>query len=373
MKHLIEYCKYFFEEEENIKLRKQIIDYVDPNKGEDHISDDALRKAYNVLQSLSDDDFKKLKNEVFKGNIEGFKELAHLLEKTGNKINMMQALLHKHEGECFSTFKDLLDNSGKKNLFDVILNNKFIEIYGDKEKAKHFLEELIKIKYKDAHDKGVGRGELYLFSLFKNTANANKGDVKIDNHDIEVKMSTSNSANGGRVMASNLNLKSPKDMALFLEDKYNLSNVRLGGFNTMNNLIKNFNNEEEGFNAILEAILYQFPWYSDKNLKILKEFIKIDKQNLGQQLIRIHGCLALIEYHNADKWEYLLVGNTSNGNYYMIDGSKLNIDSLEDSLNYLYSDTHFVFKNGPSNSAGANNRNYVSDIYVSTKNNIYNN
>lgn len=371
MKHLKKYLYWFFEDQSNNNLRKQIIDYVDDSNKE--ISNDTLKKAYNVLQSLPDDEFKKLKEEIFANNLEGFKQLAHLLEKIGNKIDVMKALLHKHNGDYFSSFKDLLDNSGKKSLFDVILNDKFINIFDKKENAQLFLKELIEIKYKDANDKGVGRGELYLFSLFKNTANAKKGDVQIDNHDIEVKMSTSNSSNGGRVMASNLNLKSPKDMAIFLENKYNIENARIGSYSIMDALIKKFDDNEKGFYAILDMILYQFPWYSDKNFNILKDFIKIDKQNLGKQLIRIHGCLALIEYHDADEWEYLLVGNTSNGNYYMIDGNKLDKNKLNQSLEYLYNDTHFVFKNGPSNSQGANNRNYVSDIYVSTKDNLYNN
>lgn len=380
MKHLEEYLYWFFEDQSNNELRKQIIDYVDPDKEKpEEINNDTLKKAYNVLQSISDVEFKQIKNEFFANNEEGFKEFVNLLEKTGNKVGMLKALLEKHgdASDCFPSFQDLKDNSGKKNLFDIVLNDKFINIFGKKENAQHFLEKLINIKYKDNHDKGVGRGELYLFSLFKNTVNTDKGDVQIDKHNIEVKMSTSNSSNGGKVMASNLKLKSPKDMAKFLEDEYNIKNVRIGPYSVMDSLIKRFDDDEKGFYAILDMILYQFnDWHNDKNLNIIKDFIKtkIDKKNLGKQLIRIHGCLALIEYHDADKWDYLLVGNTSNGNYYMIDGKLLDINNLKESLEYLYNDKHFVFKDGPSNSLGANNRNYVSSIYVSVKNdNFYNN
>ena len=79
MKHLLEYCKYFFEDEENIQLRKQIIDYVNPKKHNEIRTQD-LKKAYQILQSMTDEDFNKLK-ELYKGNIEGLKSLIKILEK----------------------------------------------------------------------------------------------------------------------------------------------------------------------------------------------------------------------------------------------------------------------------------------------------
>ena len=89
MKHLLEYCKYFFEDEENIQLRKQIIDYVKPSRKKE-ISNKVLNKAYQTLQSLDADSFKKLKEDIFKGNKNGFDELVKLLENLGNKINVMK-------------------------------------------------------------------------------------------------------------------------------------------------------------------------------------------------------------------------------------------------------------------------------------------
>lgn len=367
MKHLLDYCKWFFEDGENDQLRKQIIDYVDPSKSnKEEISNKVLYKAYQTLQSLDSDSFKKLKEVIFKGNKNGFDELVKLLEKLGNKINVMKALLEKQKNN-FPTFDDLLKNSGK-TLFDVILKEDFIKIFNNnKESAHEFIKQLLNIKYKDANDKGVGRGELCLFTLFQNTENATKGDVKIGGKDIEVKMSTSNSANGGRVMASNLNLKSPKDMAKYAEEKYNLKNISIGGPSVLDKLVNNFENKKDAFIKLSDMYLYQFPWYEDYKEKFNKviEDLYEDNKKLGDQLIRIHGCLALIEYHTADKWNYLFVGNTSNSKYYMIDGTKCSLNSFENNMKELYNDNHFVFKDGPSNSAGANNRNYVSRIYVS--------
>lgn len=361
------------ENTKEIKLYKEkIINYLKDEKIENKLRVKDLKRAYQVLQIIDENEYDQLKNEVFKDNINGLKELVKLLEEEGNKVEILKSLLDKADFG-FPTFDDLKTNN---NLFNLLLFDNFIDIFDDKEKANDFLSKLINISYKDINNKGVGRGELFLFSLFQNTTNAIKGDVNIDGNEIEVKMSTSNSSNGGRVMASNLNLKSPKDIQCFIEDKFNIKNIKLGGYTILNDLIKRFDNEEIGFKSILEGLLYQFPWYSTEKLNQLNNFINkigIDRNHLGQQLIRLHGCLALIEYCNADNWKYLLVGNTSNGNYYIIDSKNCGLDNFEKSIENLYHDYHFVFKDGPLNSDGANNRNYVSTIYVSIKSDIFKN
>lgn len=367
MKSLYEYCKLMFENNnENNQLRRQIIDYINPEKEDkEEISNSVLIKAYQTLQSINAESFKKLKKEIFKGNKNGFHKIIELLEKKGNKINVLKALLQKQKYN-FPTINDLKENSGK-TLYDVLLKKDFIKIFNDNEEsAKNFIEELLNIKYQDDNNKGVGRGELCLFTLFQNTENPEKGDVKIGGQDIEVKMSTSNSSNGGRVMASNLNLKSPIDLVKYVEENYNIENIKIGGPSIIDNLIIKFENKKDAYTKLANMYLYQFPWYNEYKEKFNKVIIDLydDSKNLGEQLIRIHGCLALIEYHESDDWTYLFVGNTQNGKYYMIDGTKCSLNQFENNMKMLYNDEHFTFKDGPSNTKGANIRNYVATIYV---------
>ena len=60
------------------------------------------------------------------------------------------------------------------------------------------------------------------------------------------------------------------------------------------------------------------------------------EDKVGEQFIKIHGCLALIEYHNVDKWDYMLVGNYIGGQYVLIDGNTINIDNFTKSFNVEY-------------------------------------
>lgn len=364
-------------------IRKSIADYVSNEDNIIHISN--LIKAKNILQQLSDDEYDQLKAN-YKNNVNGMNLLFDLLNKRENKLDILKELANKNNADSpFPTFDDIKNNS---NLFDIIMNNNDIcKMFANKIDMRKFLEDLIQTKYKDAGDKGVGRGELYLFTMFKNTKTGGKsssdtkdsvkGDVQVGGKNIEVKFSTSNSANGGRVMASNLHLKSPNDLAKFLREELGKTNndisISIGGPSVISELLKKLEtsfklSKEEAFKKIAKMYLYQFPWYEDKLYDFEKfiDSIYTDDINAANELIRIHGCLALMEYCESDNWDYLLVGNTQTGKYYLIDEANCKLDKFSANLKTLYDDAGFIFKDGPSNSSGANIRNYVSTIYVSS-------
>lgn len=381
MRHLKEFMLESSSQENDI--RKSIADYVSNKDNVIHISN--LIKAKNILQQLSDDEYDQLK-ENYKNNRNGMDLLFDLLNKRDNKLVFLRELAKKNNPDSpFPTFNDLEKNS---NLFDVIMNNNDIcNMFTDKIEMRKFLEDLMQMKYKDAGDKGVGRGELYLFTMFKSTKTGGKttgdtkdsvkGDVQVGGKNIEVKFSTSNSANGGRVMASNLHLKSPNDLAKFLIEELGKIDddisISIGGPNVISELLKTLEtsfelSKEDAFKKIAKMYLYQFPWYEAK-LDDFEKFIDsiyANDINAANELIRIHGCLALMEYCDSDKWDYLLVGNTQTGKYYLINGTNCKLDRFLTNLKTLYDDTGFIFKDGPSNSSGANIRNYVSTIYVNS-------
>lgn len=387
--------KIFIKESNIEELKNKIISYLSDKKNQKFLRKEDLKKAYEVLQSLSDDEYNQLTEILYKGNKNGFKKLIEILEKeTSCKKEFIKLLVQKNENNDFPSFNDLYNSN---NLFNIMLNNTNIKnIFNNQNEFQYFLEKLITCKYKDENDKGVGQGELYIMTLFKNTSIASKGDILIDGKTIEVKMSTSNSKNGGRVRSTLSYLRSPQDIVDYLNDIYGYDNIRIGGYTTLNTTIKQICDffdisKEEAFNTLLDGIIYQFKnlrgtdkenygdnydiaIYKDNEIKkqidnLIKDINIKNIDDLGSLLIRIHGCLCLIEYQKEAGWDYLLVGNSENGNYYMIDKNVCTFDNLEN----LYYDNNFVFKDGPSNTSRGNERNYTSTIYVSTKKDLFKN
>lgn len=380
MIHLLDYCKLFFEDTKNNQLRKDIIDYVDPNKKDpkdiNDISDESLKKAYQILQKIDQKDFDKIK-EIYDGNLEGLKHLINILENTGQKTEFLKALLNK---DGFPTFNDLQHYT---NLYDLAKDKKFkiSEIFKeDVNQLNEFLTQLLSETYKVA-GKGVGAGELFLTTLFQNTGHPKQGDVKIEDNEIEVKFSTTFSSNGGRIIPAKGTLKTVDEITIEFERMLKEKNIEIpeniirnnndcimiAGEQYINNIINKLKDkldEKELYKLLAKMYFYQF-----NNLKNDKDkfnrFIDTIKDFSFDKLMKIHGSLALISYHDADKWNYLLVGVSKTGDYCIIDGKDCTIDNLNELVNNKQS---FVFKKYPSNTNGAHPmQDKVCQIYVSRK------
>lgn len=370
MKNLL---NFILESEDLKTIKDKLIDCI--NKTND-IND--LKRAYHVLQKLSEDEFKKLQ-KIYQGNLEGLNHLCNILENIGQKKEFLSALLEKNN---FPTFDDLKNNN---NLFNLVKDKKFSisNIFEDKDQLNEFLKKLIQESYKVA-GKGVGAGELFLTTLFKNTGHPNQGDVKMDDNEIEVKFSSSFSDNGGRLIPAKGTLKTVDEISKYFEDLLKENNINdlndiirnnndyimIAGQTYINNIIDKlqdkFNNGKQGiFELLAKMYFYQFNNLKNKENEFEK-FIKTIKDYSFNTLIKIHGSLALISYHEADKWNWLLIGVSKTSDYYMIDGNKCTTDNFINNLKDLMEDNHYVFKKYPSNTNGAHPmQDRVAQIYVS--------
>jgi hypothetical protein len=375
MKSLQEFIHLFFEDETNIKLRRQIIDYVNPDKKSEEIndiSDKSLKKAYQILQKIDQNDFDEIK-KLYQGNLEGLKNLINILENTGQKSEFLKSLLKK---DGFPTFKDLQSHT---NLYDLCKDKKFkfSEIFDDSQ-LNDFLKQLLTITYK-VSGKGVGAGELFLTTLFQNTEHPNQGDVKIENNEIEVKFSTTFSSNGGRILPAKGTLKTVDEITTEFEriikekgieipediTRNNNDCIMIAGQQYIDNIVDKLQNKFDNKNEIYK-LLAQMYFYQFNNLRNYKDkfikFINTIKNYSYDTLIKIHGSLALISYHEADKWNYLLIGVSKTADYCIINGEDCTIDNLNQLVNNKQS---FVFKKYPSNTNGAHPmQDKVCQIYV---------
>ena len=366
---------FILESEDIISLKDKIVNYIKDNED---IPLDNLKRAYNVLQNISKETYDKL-NIIYKGNKEGLQYLIQILEKTGQKSEFLTALIDK---ENFPTFNDLVSNN---NLFDLVKEQKFKfnEIFNNESQLNDFLKMLIEKSYKVA-GKGVGCGELFLTTLFKNTSHPNKGDVKIDDEEIEVKFSSSFSDNGGRLIPAKSTLKTVDEMATYLEQALkdkgidNFDNIDINankkiiiaGQKYINNIFSTFENKidkKDIFNILAKMYFYQFNNLSDKEDEFDKFISKITNYSFDN-LIKIHGCLALISYQLSDNWSWLLVGVTKTSDYCMINAKDCSYDNFAKSMEDLMKRNDFTFKKYPSNTNGAHPmQDRVCQIYVTKK------
>jgi hypothetical protein len=122
------------------------------------------------------------------------------------------------------------------------------------------------------------------------------------------------------------------------------------------------------FVLLSKMYFYQFLNIQDKKPeydRFIANFVKTNDCTFDN-LLKIHGALALMSYHKADEWQYLFIGVLQDGSYYMLNGNRCSIDNFENNLKDLInSDNDFTFKNYPSNTDGAQPMlDKVCQIYV---------
>lgn len=359
---------YIFENNDIESLKTTLINYIKDENNVFNAKD--LKRAYKVLQKINDEDYQNLLN-LYNKNEKGLEILIDILEKYGDKDRFLKALLNK---EKFPQFSDLKIDK-KDNIFELVKDKKFniYTFFENDEELNEFLKTLIEESYRTS-GKVIGAGELFLTTLFQNTKHPDKSDVNISNNEIEVKFSKSYSANGGRLIPAKNTLRSVKEMSEFFENLLLKKHINLDGIVRNSNgeiLIagpKHMNNifeylEKQGldrkivFIMLAKMYFYQFLNIQDKKDEFdefIKKFIKNNECSFDN-LLKIHGSLALMSYNLADNWQYLFIGVLNDGKYYILDGAECAIDNFSNNLQNLINKAgdNFTFKNYPSNTDGA--------------------
>ena len=363
------------------KQRNKLIEYLNDEKNITREED--LKRAYNIIQYITDDEYNEIK-KLYNGNADGLKELINILEKTGKKPEFLRALIDKEKNR-FPSFEDLNQNKICK-LFDLIKDDKFgiTEIFdNDVEMLDDFLNRLIRVKY--GAGKNVGRGELFIMTLFQHTQHEDQGDVIMDGNEIEIKFSKDFSTNGGRLIANKSHtIKTAEQIADYLKDELIKLNIDISGIQLNSHdhiIIGGKEYMDKIFDCLTKSIdevkicgllacmyFYQFNNLQDKK----EEFDKFIRNNFTKydfdSLLRIHGCLAVMSYYEEDKWDYMLVGEYSKSNYYLINGNFCKKDNFSKNLEVLINDDNFTFKRYPYTIDTANfAQDNVCQIYVSRK------
>jgi hypothetical protein len=362
MKHLL---NFITESNDIMSLKKKLMDYLENN---DFDAKD-LKRAYKVLQKIDDEDYKKLL-AIYSKNEKGLEILINILEKYGDKDGFLKALLTK---ENFPEFKDLKIDK-KDNLLSLVKDKKYKihEFFDDETEFDNFLNALLKESYRIS-GKVIGAGELFLITLFKDAKHPDKSDVNIADNEIEVKFSSGYSKDGGRLTPAKNTLCSVKEMSEYFERLLKAKHINLDGIvrNSSNDILisgKKYINqifdylESQGidkkttFVLLSKMYFYQFLNIQDKKPeydRFIANFVKTNDCTFDN-LLKIHGALALMSYHKADEWQYLFIGVLQDGSYYMLNGNRCSIDNFENNLKDLInSDNDFTFKNYPSNTDGA--------------------
>lgn len=367
----------FLNESNITDLRKNIITSI--NDIEDRT---VLRRALGVLQHIDDDLYNKVKN-IIDNNYSyknGVKLLMHLSEDYNCKKRLFDLILNKPDN--LITFNDLKGN--KKNILNICQAKKINEIIGlDKNDFTSFLEELYTINPRRGRTP-VGNGEFLLYILSKNVNYTAGSDIVIDDKNIEVK-----GANG-RLRGNNDTIKSPKIIESKIQEKLGIKEkIKLGSSGVISKSIKYIldkysdnkdNYIETIFEAFCEAYCYQFIDDNETINKIVKRMsldfknknIKLNniETEIAEPLINIHGCLALASYYSAEKFKYILLIN-KNFDFEIIDLGEIfgtheetfnDIDIKIKGLLENYVGKKFIFSQGPSNSKGSSNQNYVCQI-----------
>lgn len=367
----------FLNESNITDLRKSIITSISSIEDET-----VLKRALGVLQHIDDDLYNSVKKIIDDGYKykNGVKLLLHLSEDYNCKLKLFESILNKPDN--LISFDELINN--EKNILTICQEKEVYKVFGlDKNVFKTFLEELYTINPKRGRTI-VGSGEFLFYILSKNPKYKSGSDIVIDGKTIEVK------GVNGRLKGNNDTIKSPKIIESKIQEKLGIKEkIKLGSSGVISKSIKSIidkysdntdNFIETIFEAFCEAYCYQF---IDDNKTIndivtsMSSYFNIKdittnkpETVLAEYLINIHGCLALASYYNTEDFRYILLIN-KNFDFKIIDLETIfgpseetfnDIDIKIKDLLENYVGKQFKFSQGPSNSAGANNQNYVCQI-----------
>lgn len=341
-----------------------------------------LRRAYNIMQHISDELYDEISDNCYSKWPLGLKEVFRIIEEYPCKRDFFEELKYKNTKESiFATLEDLKNGN---NLFNVIKNHTTFDnkkFFGDD--LKQFLQKLYDSRPNDINN-ATGKGELLLQTMFKNAKRGNGADIEIDGVGIEVK------GNNARLKGNNKVLKDALQISNYIKKQLNIdSPIRIGGYKvlskTFEDLFKEHNIDKETiFTNFANMYFYQCSNFNAEQQDSFNNFIKNFKNSnnietmsfndMAKLLLDIHCALILISYYLSHKrsrgtgFEYLLVINP-NLDYYLID-----IENIIKSYSSIESQVTYILENiinkqisvisGPDNGASANEQNIVCSINV---------
>ena len=333
---------------------------------EENQTEENLTKAANDLY-LAPFATKEKIEAFFKNDKVAYKLLMSELS-TNNKTEDFYKVMHNMTKQ--PSFFDFIKYD-KKNYYD-FFNEKteFNEAFDlDNETFKDLMNFITRICY-DGH----GKGEILLNLLFENTVLDPYTDLYVDGKRVELKCSIGKT-NGG-MLKGNKQINHPRIILETIKDCLKddidvsiLNDCTTSGIRGFNNIVNILRENEVADKLIIDAIATGvFSQFFDmKNFNQYMMFINrimFSPDILGEQLYRLHGVCAMINYKLVCKWDYFVCLDAESGKYFIIDIPK--VESIDDiswkDYKSIYENKDIIFRAGPSTTA-KDERGYVSTIY----------
>lgn len=329
-------------------------------------TEENLTKAANDLYLVPFGTKEKIE-AFFKNDKVAYKLLMSELS-SNNKTEDFYTVMHNMTKQ--PSFTDFI-NYKNKNYYDFFVEKtEFGEVYNLDETSFIMLMDFITRICYDGH----GKGEILLNLLFENTVLDPYTDLYVDGKRVELKCSIGKK-NGG-MLKGNKQINHPRIILETIKDCLKddidvsiLDGCTTSGIRGFNNIVKIL--REKGvddrliINAIATGVFSQF--FDMKNFNQYMMFInriKFNSETLGEQLYRLHGVCAMINYKLVCKWDYFVCLDAESGKYFVIDIPKVEI--IEDvswkDYKAIYDDEDIIFRAGPDTYAD-DERGYVSKIY----------
>jgi len=329
-------------------------------------TEENLTKAANDLY-LAPFTTKEKIEAFFKNDKTAYKLLISELS-SNNLIEDFYTIIHNIKTQA--SFKDFITYKDKNYYQFFVEKTEFNKDFTlDETKFKNLMNFISRICY-DGH----GKCEILFNLLFNNTTLISDKDLYVDNNHVELKSSIGKISGG--LIKGNKQINHPmiilntikdclkEDINVSVLDDCTTSGIN--GFKNIVNILRENNIEDRMIiDSVAMGIFLQF--FNMKNFNQFMMFInriKFDKEKLAEQLFRLHGVCAIINYKITCKWEYLCVCDVDSGKYLIIDVPKVeNIDDISwKDYKVLYDNEDIYFRNGPATMA-RDERGYVSSIY----------
>ena len=344
------------------RLRSVVIE----RANQENQTEENLTRAANDLYIAPFSTKEKIE-AFFKNDKVAYKLLISELSSNNKTEDFFEIMNHISKQALFSDFI----NYEKKNYYDFFISKtEFNESFVlDDKTFKDLMQFISKICY-DGH----GKGEILLNLFFDNTVLHPYTDLYVDGKRVEIKCSFGKT-NGG-MLKGNKQINHPKiiletikdclknDIDISILDECTTSGIK--GFNNIVNILLAAEVDDKLIiDAVSTGVFSQF--FEMKNFNQYMMFvnrIKFNHDTLGEQLYRLHGVCAMINYKLTCKWDYFVCLDAESGKYFIIDIPK--VDDIDDiswkDYKAIYDNEEIIFRAGPSTTA-KDERGYVSTIY----------
>ena len=345
---------------------EQLRSVVISRANDENQTEENLTKAANDLY-LAPFSTKEKIEAFFKNDKVAYKLLMSELS-SNNLTEDFYKVMHNMTKQA--SFSDFIKYTNK-NYYDFFIEkSEFNEQFDlDDTSFRNLMNFITRISY-DGH----GKGEILLNLLFNNTVLDNYTDLYVDGKRVELKCGIGKT-NGG-MLKGNKQINHPRiilqtikdclknDIDVSILDDCTTSGIK--GFNNIVNILKENNVDDRLIiDSIATGVFSQF--FDMNNFNQYMMFInriKFNSDTLGEQLYRLHGVCAMINYKLVCKWDYFVCLDAESGKYFIIDIPK--VDNINDiswkDYKVIYDNNDIIFRAGPSTTA-KDERGYVSTVY----------